>query len=121
MVLIVTSGPASALRDVVTDLNSAGLATAQTTVPTDAPGPAGPIDLVILDPTESSDDPSGVVREIRALYRAPILVVSRRLTVEQRVALLEEGADQLIEAPYDPHELVARVNAIRRRYSVLAE
>jgi len=121
MILIITSGRSSTIRSVKADLESEGLSTGETGAWTSLPNTSGQIDLVIFDPTESDGEPTSVLHELRARYRAPILVVSRRLELEQRISLLEGGADQVIEAPYHPHELLARIHAIMRRRSFFAE
>lgn len=121
MILIITSGRSSALRSVKTDLESQGVLICEASEWTTPPDISGEIDLVIVDPAEGGAEPTSVLHQIRAQRRTPILVVSRRLALEQRISLLEGGADQVIEAPYDPHELLARIHAIRRRRSFLSE
>jgi DNA-binding response OmpR family regulator len=56
-----------------------------------------------------------VCREIRAKYSVPIIMLSAKGEVFDKVLGLELGADDYIEKPFDSKELVARVKAILRR------
>lgn len=57
-----------------------------------------------------------VCREIRATYSLPIIMLSAKGEVFDKVLGLELGADDYIEKPFDSKELVARVKAVLRRY-----
>jgi two-component system response regulator RegX3 len=48
-------------------------------------------------------------------YRGPLIFLSRRPDPAVRVAALRRGADDFVVKPYDPHELVARLEAVARR------
>ena len=71
--------------------------------------------IVILD--LGLPDVSGleVCREIRAWSLAPIIVLSARHSDQEKVALLDAGADDYITKPFSPSELQARVRAQLRR------
>jgi two-component system, OmpR family, KDP operon response regulator KdpE len=71
--------------------------------------------IVILD--LGLPDISGleVCREIRAWSSAPIIVLSARHSDQEKVALLDAGADDYITKPFSPSELQARVRAQLRR------
>ena len=75
-----------------------------------------PIDLAIIDlglPKMSGLD---VIRELRERGRAfPILVLTARSDWQDKVAGLEAGADDYLTKPFQPEELLARVNALLRR------
>lgn len=76
---------------------------------------SGDFGLVILDiglPDMSGFD---VCRAIRAASRVPILFLSARDEELDRVLGLELGADDYVNKPFSPRELVARVRAILRR------
>jgi len=62
-------------------------------------------------------DTSGleVCREIRRWSAAPILVLSARHAEQEKVALLDAGADDYVTKPFGPAELQARVRALLRR------
>ena len=57
-----------------------------------------------------------VCREVRAKYSVPIIMLSAKGEVFDKVLGLELGADDYIEKPFDSKELVARVKAVLRRY-----
>jgi len=78
---------------------------------------AADVELVIVALPDHLE-PVELIRTIGGRYSAPILVISDRLKVEARVALLDAGATQVIEAPYHPAELVARARALRRRHAM---
>ena len=71
--------------------------------------------IIILD--LGLPDTSGieVCREIRAWSSAPIIVLSARHSDQEKVALLDAGADDYITKPFSPSELQARVRAQLRR------
>jgi len=57
-----------------------------------------------------------VILKIREITKAPIIVVSAKTSKKTRLELLEKGADDFICKPFDPDEVVARVNSNLRRY-----
>lgn len=75
-----------------------------------------PYDMVILDVMLPDMDGFGVCRRLRADgYHLPILMLTARDTVDDRVAGLDSGADDYLVKPFDPRELFARVRALLRR------
>lgn len=76
-------------------------------------------DLVLLDLMLPGVDGYQVCRGIRQSSQVPIIIVSAKAEVFDRVLGLELGADDYIVKPFDPKELVARVNAVLRRYHSL--
>ena len=73
-------------------------------------------DLVILDLMLPVKDGFEVCREMRATGSAvPVLMLTARDAVEDRVAGLDAGADDYLIKPFDFRELLARVRALRRR------
>ena len=75
---------------------------------------------IVVDPdTESSSGEA--VSALSALTTAPIIVVSTRGDRENKVALLDAGADDYLVVPFDPEELLARVRAVVRRASRVEE
>ena len=74
--------------------------------------------LVVLDLMLPELDGRAVIRAVRRDEEAastPILVLSARGTTIDRIAGLEEGADDYLPKPFSPAELVVRVKAILRR------
>jgi two-component system copper resistance phosphate regulon response regulator CusR len=77
-------------------------------------------DLIILDVMLPRKDGFEVCRELRAAgYTAPILMLTARDAVEDRVAGLDTGADDYLVKPFDFEELLARVRALLRRKEAL--
>ena len=74
-----------------------------------------PPDLVILDVMLPSMDGFAVCRKIRESSRVPIVMLTARGDVTDRVVGLELGADDYLPKPFEPRELVARVQAVLRR------
>lgn len=71
--------------------------------------------LVILDIMMPILDGIEVCREIRKFSRVPIIMLTARAEDEDRIMGLELGADDYVTKPFNPRELVARVNAVLRR------
>jgi len=71
--------------------------------------------LVVLDLMLPEVDGMTVIRRARADGDVPILVLSARGAVGDRVLGLSEGADDYLPKPFSPAELVARVRTILRR------
>ena len=79
-------------------------------------------DCVLLDLGLPKRDGIEVLRELRTRKdRTPVLIVTARDAVEQRVAGLDAGADDYLLKPYDLDELLARVRALLRRSAGRAE
>jgi len=77
-------------------------------------------DLVILDVLLPVRDGHAVCRELRASgYRTPILMLTARGSVDDRVAGLDSGADDYLTKPFDFKELLARMRALLRRSATL--
>ena len=71
--------------------------------------------LVVLDLMIPEVDGLAVIRRARELGDVPILVLSARGAVGDRILGLSEGADDYLPKPFSPAELVARVRTILRR------
>jgi len=73
-------------------------------------------DLVILDVMLPIKDGHTVCRELRgAGFGTPILMLTARAAVDDRVAGLDSGADDYLAKPFDFKELLARMRALLRR------
>ena len=77
-------------------------------------------DIVILDVMLPVKDGHTVCRELRASgFRTPILMLTARGAVDDRVEGLDSGADDYLAKPFDFKELLARLRALLRRSSGL--
>ena len=73
------------------------------------------IDLVILDIRLPGDDGISLTRRLHREHDCAIILLTSRAEVIDRVAGLESGADDYMAKPFDPRELLARINAVLRR------
>ena len=79
-------------------------------------------DLVLLDLGLPRRDGIEVLKALRARKdNTPVLVVTARDAVQERVAGLDAGADDYVLKPYDVNELLARIRALVRRSSGRAD
>ena len=76
-------------------------------------------DLILLDLMLPGIDGYQVCREIRARSNVPIIMLSAKGEVFDKVLGLELGADDYIMKPFDSKEMVARVRAVLRRYQAV--
>ena len=77
---------------------------------------AGAYDLVLLDIMLPKLDGLSVLRQMRSEgVQTPVLLLTARTTVPDKVAGLNAGADDYLTKPFAPEELLARVSAMTRR------
>jgi len=74
-----------------------------------------PPDIVILDVMLPEMDGFAVCRKVRESSRVPVIMLTARGEVMDRILGLELGADDYLAKPFEPRELVARVQAVLRR------
>ncbi len=74
-------------------------------------------DLVLLDIMLPKKDGWQVCREIREMSSKPVIMITAKGDVFDKVLGLELGADDFVVKPFDMKELSARVKAVLRRYS----
>ena len=75
-------------------------------------------DLVLLDlMLPKNKDGNQVCREIRAISSKPIIMITAKDEVLDKVVGLELGADDFVVKPFEMKELSARIKAVLRRYS----
>ena len=76
------------------------------------------IGLVILDVMLPGKDGIEVLKQIRKNNDVPVIMLTAKGEVFDKVLALELGADDYMVKPFDPKELLARVKAVSRRYTV---
>ena len=72
-------------------------------------------DLIILDITLPEMDGFQVLRAIRKEFTVPVIMLTARGEVSDRIVGLELGADDYMPKPFEPEELIARIQSIMRR------
>lgn len=75
--------------------------------------------LILLDLMLPGIDGYQVCREIRAKSAVPVIMLSAKGEVFDKVLGLELGADDYIMKPFDPKEMIARIRAVLRRYQTI--
>ncbi|MEM7320555.1 MAG: response regulator [Pseudomonadota bacterium] len=72
-------------------------------------------DLIVLDVMMPGEDGISLTQSLRETLSTPILLLTARGETEHRIAGLEAGADDYLAKPFEPKELLLRINAILRR------
>jgi two-component system, OmpR family, response regulator len=78
-------------------------------------------DLVVLDLMLPGEDGISLCRKLRLRSTIPIVMLTARGDEAERIAGLETGADDYLPKPFNPHELLARINSVLRRARSLPE
>jgi two-component system, OmpR family, response regulator len=73
------------------------------------------VDLIILDVMLPGEDGLSLCRKVRAKAQTPIIMLTARGEDIDRIVGLEMGADDYLAKPFNPRELLARINAVLRR------
>lgn len=76
-------------------------------------------DLVLLDVMMPKMDGKETLKKIREKYNIPVIMVTAKTSEKDKVEGLTLGADDYVSKPIKPLELIARVKAQLRRYTVL--
>ncbi len=74
------------------------------------------IDLILLDVMMPRLNGLSALMKLREKYRIPVIILSAKTEESDKVSGLMLGADDYVEKPYNPAELIARVKAHLRRY-----
>lgn len=72
-------------------------------------------DLIVLDVMMPGEDGISLCRDLRAKLTTPILLLTAKGETDDRISGLEAGADDYLAKPFEPKELLLRINAILRR------
>jgi len=78
---------------------------------------AKPVDLITLDVRLGGEDGFTLARAVRAKNNVPIVMISGKGDMIDRVVGLELGADDYIAKPFHMREVLARIRAVLRRYA----
>ncbi|MCB1335654.1 MAG: response regulator [Roseivivax sp.] len=72
-------------------------------------------DMLVLDVMMPGEDGVSLTRAIRETSNVPILLLTAKAETDDRIAGFEAGADDYLIKPFEPKELLLRINAILRR------
>ncbi|AUR00825.1 response regulator [Phaeobacter inhibens] len=72
-------------------------------------------DLIVLDVMMPGEDGVSLTRSLRETLSTPILLLTAKGETDDRIEGLEAGADDYLSKPFEPKELLLRINAILRR------
>lgn len=72
-------------------------------------------DLIVMDVMMPNEDGISLTRDLRKSITTPILLLTAKGETEDRISGLEAGADDYLTKPFEPKELLLRINAILRR------
>ena len=72
-------------------------------------------DILVLDVMMPGEDGVSLTKHIRETRQTPILLLTAKGEIEDRIVGLEAGADDYLAKPFEPKELLLRINAILRR------
>ena len=75
------------------------------------------VDLILLDLMLPGEDGLSLCRRLRTHSGVPIIMVTAKGDELDRIVGLEMGADDYLSKPFNPRELLARINAVLRRQS----
>lgn len=75
------------------------------------------VDLIILDLVLANEDGLALARELRAHSEVPIIMLTGKADMIDRVVGLEIGADDYVTKPFEERELLARIRSVLRRSS----
>ena len=78
-------------------------------------------DLLVLDVMMPGEDGLSLTQSLRQESNIPILLLTARGEVEDRIAGLERGADDYLVKPFEPRELLLRISTILRRSAATAQ
>ena len=78
------------------------------------------VDVAVIDVMMPNMDGWELCRELRAAFDLPILMLTARAETSQKLKGFQLGTDDYLVKPFEPLELVARVNALLKRYRIAA-
>ena len=72
-------------------------------------------DMIVLDVMMPGEDGMSLCRDLRQTITTPIMLLTAKGGTDDRITGLEAGADDYLPKPFEPKELLLRINAILRR------
>jgi two-component system response regulator CpxR len=75
----------------------------------------GTFDLILLDVMLPVLDGFELLRQLRKRIATPVIMLTARISQDDRIAGLNSGADDYLPKPFGPEELLARIRAVLRR------
>ena len=72
-------------------------------------------DLIVLDVMMPGEDGVSLCRDLRQKIATPVMLLTAKAETNDRISGLEAGADDYLAKPFEPKELLLRINAILRR------
>ena len=78
------------------------------------------VDMAILDIMMPNMDGWQLCRELRESYDIPLLMITAKGEISQKIKGFELGTDDYLVKPFDPLELVVRVKALLKRYQIVS-
>ncbi|MCK8463405.1 response regulator [Aliiroseovarius sp. S1339] len=78
-------------------------------------------DMIVMDVMMPGEDGISLTRSLRETLATPILLLTAKGDTEDRIKGLEAGADDYLAKPFEPKELLLRINAILRRMPTTTE
>ena len=78
-------------------------------------------DLIVLDVMMPGEDGISLTKALREFLTTPIMLLTARGEASDRITGLEAGADDYLPKPFEPRELLLRINAILRRVPSVAD
>ncbi|WJY22396.1 response regulator [Fontisubflavum oceani] len=78
-------------------------------------------DLIVMDVMMPGEDGLSLTKAIRETLTTPILLLTAKGEASDRITGLEAGADDYLPKPFEPKELLLRINAILRRVPAMTE
>lgn len=72
-------------------------------------------DLIVLDVMMPGESGFDLTEHLRATSRVPVLLLTARGDADDRIVGLERGADDYLQKPFEPRELILRIQSILRR------
>ncbi|MCA4921734.1 MAG: response regulator [Methylobacterium sp.] len=75
-------------------------------------------DLIVLDVMMPGENGLDFARDLRKTSAIPILMLTARAEIEDRLAGLQSGVDDYLTKPFDPRELLLRISSILRRVAL---